>query len=321
MCQCSAAGIKGHKITLKDIFFIRDDAEVRKKYHALCPLPVIGAMTIHERFALGEQNEEMAIAVTETLFSGQSIASRAWAEQQKLLQELEDAELHPVDEENNANKTEFPGVAISPDGTRLNPILSKKMDPEPAYEGKFAFLRPRLGYDVPGATERVYTAHGWLLGLIARKTHPKYGWTGALPPTTAQLAMVSNTALIQFEQCNKITTCPFPFPYAQVIIYLLMVITFILPICVLPVTPSLWVGAVVVHFTVTSFWAVNEVSRDIESPFGMDPNDLSISHMQWSLCKAVQSSAEAILADGSGKCPHRCDKDSNKYAFYKGGGR
>merc|ERR1719282_790478 len=86
--------------------------------------------------------------------------------------------------------------------------------------------------------------------------------------------------MCQFHEAIKISSIPFPFPYAQTCDWLL-----ILHWCVTPVVISQWVtepcwGAIFSFVQVFIFWCLNSIAVEIENPFGKDANDIDAEKMQ-----------------------------------------
>lgn len=83
--------------------------------------------------------------------------------------------------------------------------------------------------------------------------------------------------------CRAIADTPFPFPWAQMVLIMLMVYAMTVPLVVVGFVDSIWLGLFVNFFCVQSYWCLNEVARDLEDPFVFDPNDLPLARIQVSL--------------------------------------
>ena len=80
--------------------------------------------------------------------------------------------------------------------------------------------------------------------------------------------------------CRAIADTPFPFPWAQMVLIMLIMYAISVPLVVVAFVDSTWLGIVVNFFCVQSYWCLNEVARDLEDPFIYDPNDLPLARYQ-----------------------------------------
>jgi len=149
-----------------------------------------------------------------------------------------------------------------------------------------------LGYpvlDIQGLSKRsllrlrqsgtkVELVYQWVQQLIVENIH-----TGVLDipaPILARSFDELTSGMMQFQEAMKISTIPFPFPYAQTAQWLL-----ILHWVAVPFMASQWVSSVGWAFVfaflqVFVLWALNLIAVEIENPFGMDANDIDAKSMQ-----------------------------------------
>eukprot|EP00747_Dinoflagellata_sp_TGD_P168843 gnl/TRDRNA2_/TRDRNA2_196190_c0_seq1.p1 gnl/TRDRNA2_/TRDRNA2_196190_c0~~gnl/TRDRNA2_/TRDRNA2_196190_c0_seq1.p1 ORF type:complete len:404 (+),score=79.91 gnl/TRDRNA2_/TRDRNA2_196190_c0_seq1:124-1212(+) len=107
--------------------------------------------------------------------------------------------------------------------------------------------------------------------------------TGVLnipPPILARAFQTFATGMVNFHDAVKITTVPFPFPFAQTT-ECLMVMHWV----VTPLVATEWVKhwAWVMAFTfiqVFILWSLNAIAKEIENPFGDDDNDIELARQQ-----------------------------------------
>lgn len=85
--------------------------------------------------------------------------------------------------------------------------------------------------------------------------------------------------LAGYENCRKLMDTQFPFPWAQVILLLVVLFVIMLPFVVAAYIGPTWAACVGNFFCVLSYWALHEVSYDIEEPFVYDPNDLPLPRL------------------------------------------
>lgn len=86
--------------------------------------------------------------------------------------------------------------------------------------------------------------------------------------------------IVSINDAEKLTEILFPFPYAQMVGFMLLTTTIITPIAAATMVWSpFWCGGMT-FVTVFAFWSINYIAAEIEVPFGDDANDLPISELQ-----------------------------------------
>ena len=80
--------------------------------------------------------------------------------------------------------------------------------------------------------------------------------------------------------CRVLADTPFPFPWAQIVLIMLILYALIVPLIVVAFVNRMWIGLVINFLSVQSYWSLNEVARDLEDPFVYDPNDLPLARYQ-----------------------------------------
>ena len=79
---------------------------------------------------------------------------------------------------------------------------------------------------------------------------------------------------------RKLADTPFPFPWAQMVLVLLIIFAGTLPLMVVAFIDKLWLAVIIDFFSVQAYWALNEVARDVEDPWVYEPNDLPLARLQ-----------------------------------------
>ena len=79
---------------------------------------------------------------------------------------------------------------------------------------------------------------------------------------------------------RKLADTPFPFPWAQMVLVLLLIFAGTLPLMVVAFIDKLWLAVIIDFFSVQAYWALNEVARDVEDPWVYEPNDLPLARLQ-----------------------------------------
>lgn len=100
--------------------------------------------------------------------------------------------------------------------------------------------------------------------------------------------------------CRVLADIPFPFPWAQVMLILLILYALIVPLIMIIVTfvNCVWIGLIVNFLSVQSYWSLNEVARDLENPFVYDPNayDLPLTRCEVICCSSAMQRRAVRLA-------------------------
>eukprot|EP00403_Amphidinium_massartii_P005378 CAMPEP_0178382434 /NCGR_PEP_ID=MMETSP0689_2-20121128/6490_1 /TAXON_ID=160604 /ORGANISM="Amphidinium massartii, Strain CS-259" /LENGTH=665 /DNA_ID=CAMNT_0020002635 /DNA_START=33 /DNA_END=2030 /DNA_ORIENTATION=+ len=125
---------------------------------------------------------------------------------------------------------------------------------------------------------RVELIFEWIQMLVVENIN-----TGVLsipPPILSRAFQEVANGMVQFHEAFKISTIPFPFPYAQTCDCLLVIHWIVVPF-----VTSAWVArpvwaAIFAFVQVFILWALNFIATEIENPFGQDPNDISGQQMQ-----------------------------------------
>lgn len=117
------------------------------------------------------------------------------------------------------------------------------------------------------------TVASWI-SLLLRQSFDKN-----LIKETEYIAMDNNVGELigAFNGLDKIRYTQIPFPYAQLLLLGLSIYTFTLPASL--VDSLEWKAILVSPLVAFALFSINEVSLQIEDPFGLDPNDLPIDKM------------------------------------------
>jgi len=131
---------------------------------------------------------------------------------------------------------------------------------------------------VRASSSRVELVFQWIQQLIVENIE-----TGVLsipPPILSRVFQELANGMAAFHDAVKLSSIPFPFPYAQACDTLL-----ILHWCITPIITSQWVtsvgwSATFAFIQVFILWSLNCTATEIENPFGHDDNDLNEGQMQ-----------------------------------------
>jgi len=118
----------------------------------------------------------------------------------------------------------------------------------------------------------------WIMGIIV--AHIKTGVLSIPPPILSRVFQQIGNGMVALHQAIKISTIPFPFPYAQACDFLLVMHWLAAPVIIQTWTSSpLW-SFVFTLIMVFVFWTLNTTAIGLENPFGTDANDLDYAELQ-----------------------------------------
>jgi predicted membrane chloride channel (bestrophin family) len=100
------------------------------------------------------------------------------------------------------------------------------------------------------------------------------------PPILSRVFQELANGMVALHDAHKISSIPFPFPYAQTCDALLLLHSCITPFIVAEkVNDPAWAVSLA-FITVFILWSLNYIAVEIENPFGNDANDLNAGEMQ-----------------------------------------
>jgi len=100
------------------------------------------------------------------------------------------------------------------------------------------------------------------------------------PPILSRVYQTLSRGFVNELNSKKITDTLFPFPYTQVMTYLLFLHMLMTPIMISSVVANKLLSSLIVFTSVFGMFAVNFVAQELENPFGDDDNDLPLAHFQ-----------------------------------------
>lgn len=107
------------------------------------------------------------------------------------------------------------------------------------------------------------------------------------PPILSRVYQTLSRGLVNLLNAKKIKDTLFPFPYAQLIVFLLFMNTFIMPVMISAIIETKLWGAIITFIPVFGLFSLNFVARELEMPFGNDANDLPLAHFQAEMNRSI----------------------------------
>jgi hypothetical protein len=100
------------------------------------------------------------------------------------------------------------------------------------------------------------------------------------PPIASRVYQTISRGFVNLLNAKKITDTRFPFPYAQLITFLLISHTFLTPMIMSGLIKSKVVCAAFTFVPVFGMFSLNFIASELENPFGTDANDLPLDNFQ-----------------------------------------
>jgi len=124
----------------------------------------------------------------------------------------------------------------------------------------------------------------WIQQLIIENIpHVDFNSDGVLnipPPILSRSFQEVANGMVAFNDAIKVSSIPFPFPYAQTCDCLLLMHFMLTPLVVSQWFYSAWWAGTFTFITVFILWVLNSIAVEIENPFGSDANDVDCQRMQ-----------------------------------------
>jgi len=100
------------------------------------------------------------------------------------------------------------------------------------------------------------------------------------PPILSRVFQEMGAGLVNFHEAQQVVIWPFPFPYAQMNVVLIIFYMLLTPVVVSFQTTRPWISGVYTLISVTCMVGIDVIATELENPFGDDPNDLPMRNMQ-----------------------------------------
>lgn len=314
-----AAALLDRKFDIRQYFALPASADLSLSYAEICPLVVIpgfstedtganqvikgGAVTEDELYSLGYRFEAFAEKQFETTFGG--IDLRKLTSERRTSIDIDAASYEGGDTVDNDNASTFTDTNLSGMSPRSPHFSQTEVSVEepksPRIRQNISLIgqifQQQTGLFVIGAQERVYTAFSWVQSMLAQRSCPQSGWKSIQPPTGMAAWRGLDEGFEAFEQCRALVDTPFPFPWAQAMVLFLVILSICLPLLMVAWIKAVWLACLIDFLSVFCFWTLNEIARDLESPFVFPPNDLPLARMQYNFNERIIASAAASFEE------------------------
>lgn len=99
---------------------------------------------------------------------------------------------------------------------------------------------------------------------------------GTPPPIMSRVYQEISNGALGYNQAEKLTDIPFPFIFAQLLAIAIIFVAIVGPISFTLITGHSWLGPMVSTLVIMTFWALNEMAKELENPFGPEANNVDI---------------------------------------------
>jgi predicted membrane chloride channel (bestrophin family) len=122
------------------------------------------------------------------------------------------------------------------------------------------------------STDRTTVVMYWIIFDLAKVSNE----LEAAPPIQSRMYQELSNGMLGFNQCSKLADVPFPFPYAQMLTWLLCCFAAFIPVYVTVFSKSWYVSIILSFCLFEGIWGLNETAKELENPFGIDDNDINL---------------------------------------------
>lgn len=118
-----------------------------------------------------------------------------------------------------------------------------------------------------------------LVQSLITNAHSK-GVIDVPPPILSRVYQTISRGFVNLLNAKKITDTKFPFPYAQLISFLILSHTILTPMMMSVVIQSKILAGIFTFLPIFGMASLNLTAIQLENPFGTDDNDLPLAHFQ-----------------------------------------
>jgi putative membrane protein len=144
---------------------------------------------------------------------------------------------------------------------------------------------------------RVDLVYQWIGALIMNGV--KSGLLSVPPPILSRVFQEMEKGMVEYHQVLQIMSIPFPFPYAQVSVLLLVVYMGCTPVVMVYYVGHPLVAAGLTFISVLCLVSIELIASELENPLGDDANDLPCHEWQ----TALNESLLGLLHPEGNNCP------------------
>jgi predicted membrane chloride channel (bestrophin family) len=134
--------------------------------------------------------------------------------------------------------------------------------------------------------DKVQTVGDWILNEIMIQV--RAGVLDSPPPIVTRIHAEFLLGMNAFKQAVKVAVVPFPFPFSQMAALLLVMLYFTLPLYVDTFTSNILITPLVSFLVPLVYCGLNNVSIELETPYGTDYNAVDIEERHNAFVKSME---------------------------------
>lgn len=124
------------------------------------------------------------------------------------------------------------------------------------------------------AHDKVSTICLWIIQSIILEI--RAGTLDTPPPIVSRVFQEISNGMLGFNQAHKVAMTPFPFPFAQMVSLLLVMLYIAMPFYIDMFTKNPVVTPIISFLLPSCYCGLNRIAIELEEPFGTDANDVNI---------------------------------------------
>eukprot|EP00746_Dinoflagellata_sp_MGD_P133389 gnl/MRDRNA2_/MRDRNA2_67079_c0_seq3.p1 gnl/MRDRNA2_/MRDRNA2_67079_c0~~gnl/MRDRNA2_/MRDRNA2_67079_c0_seq3.p1 ORF type:complete len:516 (+),score=77.52 gnl/MRDRNA2_/MRDRNA2_67079_c0_seq3:79-1626(+) len=136
-----------------------------------------------------------------------------------------------------------------------------------------------------GATDKTAIVLMWMEEAISRAQ--TQGVLLTAPPILARVYNELGSGLAGFNSAYRISLVPFPFCFAQMIGWCLVVFLFLCPAVAFVFTGGEILTSSLTFCCLMGFWGLNRIAMELENPFGCEANHLPMAELHHAFAEAI----------------------------------
>lgn len=136
-----------------------------------------------------------------------------------------------------------------------------------------------------GATDKVAIVLMWMEEAVSRAQ--VQGVILTAPPILGRVYGEIGSGLQGYNEAYRIALVPFPFCFAQMIGWCLVVFLFLCPAVAFVFTGGETLTSILTFCSIMGFWGLNRIAVELENPFGQEVNHLPLGEMHHAYVEAL----------------------------------
>eukprot|EP00930_Biecheleria_cincta_P044753 TRINITY_DN3081_c0_g1_i1.p1 TRINITY_DN3081_c0_g1~~TRINITY_DN3081_c0_g1_i1.p1 ORF type:complete len:431 (-),score=48.15 TRINITY_DN3081_c0_g1_i1:246-1538(-) len=128
------------------------------------------------------------------------------------------------------------------------------------------------------------------------------------PPIASRCYQELSSGMLAYNRALKMADIPFPFPFSQLVEFLIRIFTCVVPFYVSLFTVGLTMTAFLAFAVTISMWSLSEISRELENPFSESINQIPVHDMH-------ERFVEMLRTVGQSRRPARAKSQTDSREF------